>query len=182
MESLRSMSGNNQGIFAWLKTVGQSEENISAAAATATSRLEPSFMSEGALWFPDLLAGDQTGILPVLLTFSILGNVASGWKTKPFKELSELPKLLMYKEVTFRGLRLFVQALSCQVGLMAFANQLPVALLLYWITSTNIATLQTLILDKIVFAPKMARKPFLRKYVAFEKPGTDDPFQLKNLR
>ena len=176
MESLRGMSGNNQGIFSWLMTMGESEN-----AGTLTSRLEPSFATEGALWFPDLLAGDQTGILPALLTVSILGNVMAGWKAKSFKELSDLPKLQMYKEVSFRGLRAFIQVLACQVGLMSFANQLPTALLIYWITSTNIATLQTWILEKKVFA-KTTLKPFQKKYIAFEKPGDDDPYQLKKLR
>jgi inner membrane protein COX18 len=177
MESLRRMSGNNQGIFSWLMTFGNTEE----AASFAVSSLEPSFATEGALWFPDLLAGDQTGVLPVILTASILGNVMAGWKAKPFKDLAELPKLQMYKEVTFRGLRAFIQVLACQVGLMAFANQLPTALLLYWITSTNIATLQTWILEKKLFA-KTTLKPFQRRYVTFEKPGDDDPFQFKKLR
>jgi inner membrane protein COX18 len=177
MESLRRMSGNNQGIFAWLMTFNNPEE----AAATAVSRLEPSFATEGALWFPDLLAGDQTGVLPVLLTASILGNVMAGWKAKPFAELAELPKMQMYREVTFRGLRVFIQVLACQVGLMSFVNELPTALLIYWITSTNIATLQTWILEKRIFS-KTTLKPFQRRYVAFERPGDDDPFRLKKLR
>ncbi|CAG8114961.1 unnamed protein product [Penicillium olsonii] len=180
MEGLRGMSGNSQGLAAWLISWGGSSDPA-AAAQTLSSRLEPSFATEGALWFPDLLAGDPTGTLPALLTLSILSNVMSGWKVKTFKEISDLPKIVMYKEMTFRGLRIFVQVLACQVGIMSFVNQLPTALLLYWITSTNLATLQTWILDKKVFT-QAKRQPFQRRYVAFEKPGNDDPYQLKNLR
>ncbi|CAG8925214.1 unnamed protein product [Penicillium salamii] len=180
MEGLRGMSGNSQGIASWLVSLGGSSDPDSAAQALS-SRLEPSFATEGALWFPDLLAGDPTGALPALLTISILSNMMTGWKVKSFKEISDLPKIQMYKEITFRGLRIFVQLFACQVGIMSFVNELPTALLLYWITSTNLATLQTWILDKKVFA-QTKLKPFQRRFIAFEKPGNDDPFQLKNLR
>lgn len=180
MEGLRGMSGVDKGLFAWLKTILTSFDSASAAG-TLGPLLEPSFATEGALWFPDLLAGDQTGILPFILSASILGNVIAGWKAKSFPEISELPKFLMYQQLTFRGLRFFVQGLAIHVGIMGFVSQLPTALMLYWITSTNIATLQSWILDKKVFA-RQQLKPFEKRYVAFEKPGDDDPFQLKNLR
>lgn len=180
MEGLRGMSGNNQGLVSWMYSWGKSSDPDSVAEAMR-SRLEPSFMDEGALWFPDLLAGDQSGVLPALLTVSILSNMVSGWKVKPLKEISDLPKIQMYKEITFRGLRVFVQLFAIQVGIMSYVNQLPTALLLYWITSTNLATLQTWFLDKVVFAQKEL-KPFQKRYITFEKPGDTDPFQLKNMR
>ena len=180
MEGLRGMSGNNQGIVSWLYSWGNSSTPESTAELMR-SRLEPSFMDEGALWFPDLLAGDQSGVLPALLTVSILSNMVAGWKVKSLKEISDLPKLQMYKEIFFRGLRTFIQLFAIQVGIMSYVNQLPTALLLYWITSTNLATLQTWFLDKKVFAQKEL-KPFQKRFIAFEKPGEKDPFQLKNLR
>jgi inner membrane protein COX18 len=181
MESLRGMSGNNSGIFAWLFSLIEPSQDPASAGQPLHLTVEPTFANEGALWFPDLLAGDPTGVLPALLTVSILSNVMLGWKTKSLRELSELPKLQMYQEATFRGLRVFVQALACYVGLAGFASEMPTALLLYWITSTNVATLQTWILENKVFSQPMLYF-FEKRYVAFNKPGVDDPFQLKNMR
>lgn len=180
MESLRGMSGNNSGIIAWLLSLVEPSQDPASAAQSLHLTVEPTFANEGALWFPDLLAGDTTGVLPVLLTYSILKNVSVGWKTKSFAEVAELPKSVMLKEMTFRLLRLFVQILACQVGLASYYYQMPVALMLYWITSTNVATLQTWLLDKKVF--QRSFRHYSKRWVAFEKPGDPDPFQLKNLR
>ncbi|KAJ5774528.1 hypothetical protein N7457_009424 [Penicillium paradoxum] len=181
MESLRGMSGNNNGIIAWLLSLVEPSQDPASPTQSLHLTVEPTFANEGALWFPDLLAGDTTGVLPVLLTASILGNVMTGWKTKPLSELSELPKPQMFREVTFRGLRLLIQVLACQVGVASYVSQMPTALLLYWITSTNVATLQTWILEKKVFKPPVTGSHKTR-FVGFEKPGDSDPFQLKNLR
>ncbi|KAJ5582165.1 hypothetical protein N7535_000785 [Penicillium sp. DV-2018c] len=181
MESLRGMSGNNRGIFAWLLSLIEPAQDPASATQSLHLTVEPTFATEGALWFPDLLAGDPTGVLPALLTVSILSNVMIGWKTKTLEEMSELPKLQMYQEASFRGLRVFVQALACYVGLAGFASEMPTSLLLYWITSTNVATLQTWILENKVF--KQGNILFFRKkWVSYAKPGVDDPFQLKNMR
>ncbi|KAJ5959731.1 uncharacterized protein N7479_006881 [Penicillium vulpinum] len=58
---------------------------------------------------------------------------------------------------------------------------MPTALMLYWITSTNIATLQTWVLDNKVFSPVTSAR-FQPRYIAFKKPGDKDPFQINNLR
>ncbi|RAK98400.1 putative mitochondrial export translocase Oxa2 [Aspergillus ibericus CBS 121593] len=150
MESLRAMSGNDRGLVAWLLSWIRPE---SAELATPPA-IEPSFATEGALWFPDLLAGDPTGILPLALTMSILFNVHMGWKTKPLRSLAELPKMAMYRELSFRGLRFFIQVLALNVGLSSFVSEMPTALMIYWITSTNTATLQTFVLDRFLLPVK----------------------------
>ncbi|KAF4761496.1 hypothetical protein HAV15_007114 [Penicillium sp. str.  len=164
MESLRGMSGNNKG---------------NHCLAVIVDR--PTLANEGALWFPDLLAGDPTGVLPVFLTASILGNVLMGWKVRPWKEIPFLPKTEMYKQISFTGLRAFVIVFTCYIGFASFVQEMPTALMLYWITSTNLATLQTWILDNKVFSPVTFNR-FNERSIAFEKPGDNDPFQLKNLR
>ncbi|KAJ5514768.1 hypothetical protein N7463_004320 [Penicillium fimorum] len=180
MESLRGMSGMNSGIIAWLSSFIESQDPASAAQSLHLT-MEPTLANEGALWFPDLLAGDSTGVLPLFLTASILGNVLIGWKVPPWNTIQHLPKTEMYKQLSFTGLRTFVVVLTCYIGFASWTQQMPAALMLYWITSTNVATLQTWILDNKVFSPvKMQR--FIEKSIAFEKPGDKDPFQLKNLR
>ncbi|CAG8898301.1 unnamed protein product [Penicillium egyptiacum] len=180
MESLRGMSGNNSGIIAWLSSFIESQDPASTAQPLHLT-IEPTLANEGALWFPDLLAGDPTGVLPFCLTASILGNVLMGWKVQPWKHLALLPKNEMYKQILFTGLRSFVIVLTCYIGFASFVQEMPTALMLYWITSTNVATLQTWILDNKVFSPATFNR-FIQKSIAFEKPGDEDPFQLKNLR
>lgn len=181
MDSLRGMSGNNSGFIAWLSSFIESPQDPASAAQSLHLTIEPTLANEGALWFPDLLAGDPTGVLPICLTASILGNVLIGWKVSPWRQISLLPKTEMYKQITFTGLRAFVIVLTCYIGFTSFVQGMPTALMLYWITSTNVATLQTWILDNKVFSPVNSGQ-FIQKPIAFEKPGDKDPFQLKNLR
>ncbi|OQE82024.1 hypothetical protein PENNAL_c0038G06865 [Penicillium nalgiovense] len=181
MESLRGMSGNNSGIIAWLSSFIESSQDPASTAQPLHLTIEPTLANEGALWFPDLLAGDPTGVLPLCLTASILGNVLMGWKVKPWGDIALLPKKEMYKQILFTGLRSFVIVLTCYIGFASFVQGMPTALMLYWITSTNVATLQTWVLDKKVFSPRRFNL-FVEKSIAFEKPGDEDPFQLKNLR
>ncbi|KAJ5184692.1 Membrane insertase OXA1/ALB3/YidC [Penicillium cf. griseofulvum] len=180
MESLRGMSGNNSGIIAWLSSFIESQDPASAAQSLHLT-LEPTLANEGALWFPDLLAGDSTGVLPLFLTASILGNVLTGWKVMPLKEIQLLPKTEMYKQVSLSGLRTFIVVFTCYIGFASWTQEMPAALMLYWITSTNLATLQTWILDNKVFSPVKFRR-HVQKSIAFVKPGDEDPFQLRNLR
>ncbi|PWY76421.1 mitochondrial export translocase Oxa2 [Aspergillus sclerotioniger CBS 115572] len=168
MESLRAMSGNTGGLVPWLLSLIRPE---SADPAT-TLAIEPSLATEGALWFPDLLAGDPTGMLPLALSLSILLNVHLGWKTKPLKNMADLPKLEMYKQVTFRGLRIFVQVLALNVGLSSFVSEMPTALMIYWVTSTNIATMQTFILDRIL-VPAKPLPAWQQKYMMYKMPGKE---------
>lgn len=220
MDSLRAMSGNNNGLIPWLlswfdparyvsspqagphttpavqtpaETLPATESvlkdpatitDFGATSAEATSTadtvyraIEPTLANEGALWFPDLLAGDTTGILPFLLTITILTNVNSGLRSQSAMEISRLPKIEMYRAFFLGpGLKSVLSVLAISAGLSSYVHQLPTALLLYWITSTNVATLQTKFLDKFMFT----RPPisgYVPKYVRYEKAG--DPFGLK---
>ncbi|KAJ5487826.1 hypothetical protein N7530_002126 [Penicillium desertorum] len=181
MESLRGMSGNNNGIIAWLSSFIEPPQDPASTAQPLHLTIEPTLANEGALWFPDLLAGDPTGVLPLCLTASILGNVLMGWKVVPWKDIASLPKNEMYKQTLFTGLRSFVIVLTCYIGFASFVQGMPTALMLYWITSTNVATLQTWVLDKKVFSATKINH-FVEKSIAFKKPGDEDPFQVKNLR
>ncbi|OJJ47494.1 hypothetical protein ASPZODRAFT_64039 [Penicilliopsis zonata CBS 506.65] len=167
MESLRAMSGVQTGLLGYLTSIFSSSASAQEALQIP---VESSFATEGALWFPDLLAGDPTGILPVCLTASILLNIRSGWKTKTAKEIADLPKGLEFsKALAFKGLKGFLQLLALNIGLSFYVYQMPCALMVYWITSTNIATLQSLVLEKYVF-PKSPFKPRKKMYIGLNKP------------
>lgn len=166
MESLRAMSGNDKGLVPYLLSL------VEPASSTTSSpvhlAVEPSLATEGALWFPDLLAGDATGILPAALTLSILLNVRTGWKVPPLRDLADLPKPELAKQFIYRGIRTFIQFLALNVGLSAYVSGMPSALMIYWITSSNVATLQTLFLEKYMFAKKPL-KPWKQIFIAFPK-------------
>ncbi|KAL4930663.1 putative mitochondrial export translocase Oxa2 [Aspergillus undulatus] len=162
MESVRAMSGMSQGLVPYLLSLSQ------GSAETIKLAVEPTLATEGALWFPDLLAGDPTGVLPVVLTASILLNVQNGWKVPALKEIADMPRKDMWSKLRWRALRLGIQILACNLGLSAYMTGMPTALLIYWITSTNIATLQTSFLDKYMF-PSPAVKPRKPVYIGYPR-------------
>ncbi|KAJ6092993.1 hypothetical protein N7486_008282 [Penicillium sp. IBT 16267x] len=177
MESLRGMCGNTNGLVPWLLSlIEPAKETTEGAAQSLHLTVESSLANEGALWFPDLLAGDPTGALPALLTASILLNVNMGWKSASRLEISEMPKLQMYQAVFSSGLRVFIQVLAVNVGFSGWYYEMPTALMIYWITSTNVATLQTWLLGKYMFS----RPPipaYKAQYLKYQNVG--DPFRLK---
>ncbi|KAL4956959.1 hypothetical protein BDW69DRAFT_58974 [Aspergillus filifer] len=167
MESIRAMSGNSNGLVPWLLSLISSSRSDSGAALLP---VEPTLATEGALWFPDLLAGDPTGVLPALLTVSILTNVSRGWKSPSFKSIADMPRLEMSKELAYRSLKIFIQILALNVGLASYQYQMPAALMIYWISSTNIATLQTALLQKYMF-PYSSLKPWKRVFIGYSQGG-----------
>ncbi|KAE8375093.1 60Kd inner membrane protein-domain-containing protein [Aspergillus bertholletiae] len=164
MEALRAMSGNDKGLIPYLLSLV--EPTSSSGAPRLHLDVEPSLATEGALWFPDLLAGDTTGILPAALTMSILLNISAGWKAKKFSDMADLPKIELYKALTIRGIRGFIQVLALNVGISSYYYEMPAALLLYWITSTNVATLQTVFLEKFMFKKKPL-KPWKQIHIGY---------------
>ncbi|KAB8215915.1 hypothetical protein BDV33DRAFT_179961 [Aspergillus novoparasiticus] len=164
MEALRAMSGNDKGLIPYLLSL--IEPTNSSGAPRLHLEVEPSLATEGALWFPDLLAGDTTGILPAALTMSILLNISAGWKAKKFSQMADLPKIELYRALTVRGIRAFIQVLALNVGLSSYYYEMPAALLLYWTTSTNIATMQTVFLDKCMFR-KEPLKPWKQMHIGY---------------
>lgn len=148
MESLRAMSGNNRGLVPYLLSL---LEPNSTNITPSHLAVEPSLAIEGAFWFPDLLAGDPTGILPIALTVSILFNIRTGWKVMSFEDMADLPRPQLARQGAGRALRVLLQALALNIGASSYLYDMPAALMIYWITSTNVATVQSFILDRFLF-------------------------------
>ena len=74
---------------------------VSSSASSIYRAVDPTLANEGALWFPDLLAGDTTGLLPFILTATIITNVVSGLKGQSALEISQMPRLQMYQAFIF---------------------------------------------------------------------------------
>ncbi|PYI35101.1 hypothetical protein BP00DRAFT_422427 [Aspergillus indologenus CBS 114.80] len=151
METIRAMAGCESGLLAWLLRL------VGSSTATRVP-VEPTLAAEGALWFPDLLAGDATGVLPAVLTASILLNIHVGWKVPRLAELADLPRAQLPKHLFLRALRTFAQLMALNVGLSTYLYETPAALLLYWATSSNIATLQNRALDRVMGLDDAAKK------------------------
>ncbi|GFF30371.1 hypothetical protein IFM58399_02547 [Aspergillus lentulus] len=168
MESLRAMSGNNKGLVPYLLSL---VEPSSAEPSTAVHlAVEPSLATEGALWFPDLLAGDSTGILPAALTLSIILNIRAGWKAPALSDMADLPRIEIAKNLTVRGIRVLVQALALNIGVSSYLYEMPSALMIYWISSTNIATLQTFLLERYMLS-KPLLEPWRQIHIGYPQLG-----------
>lgn len=165
MEALRAMCGNDRGLLSYIVSLLGS----SSGSTTSYLPVEQSLASEGAFWFPDLLSGDPTGVLPLMLTLSILLNVTYGWKTVALSEISKYPFVEMSRHLVFRFLKVIIQILAVNVGVSSYAYGMPTGLMIYWITSSNVATLQSLFLDKYMFA-RPPLKPWVKMYVGIQQP------------
>ena len=91
--------------------------------------IEPSFATEGALWFPDLLAPDPQLILPFVLSITLLANIT---------HVEQTARKLNTKQTTFRrrlGNAFKIVALA--VGPLTLS--MPSAIHLYWISSSVFA-------------------------------------------
>lgn len=124
-----------------------------------------SMSTEGALWFPDLLMMDYTGVLPAAVGIITLLNVELTTKAQAQAmgsaggEGPKLPKMM----ANF--------ARVGAIGLFSIAAQTPTAVCLYWISSSGFSLVQNVLLNK--YLPlREEPKPFTAdKYEALEKIG-----------
>ncbi|OKL59099.1 hypothetical protein UA08_05634 [Talaromyces atroroseus] len=173
MEGIRNMCGVNLGLFRYLLPLPDKDGH-----AIDLPGVEQTLSNEGALWFPDLLAADTTGILPVVLGLSIIANVRLGWKTKTLAEASDYSTRRMAQFLFAKSLKEFLTVMGVYVACTAYVTGMPVGMMLYWIASTNTATLQTRLLEKFMFASKplqTATPLFVRTLKPGEKPPPTKP-------
>ncbi|EED23839.1 mitochondrial export translocase Oxa2, putative [Talaromyces stipitatus ATCC 10500] len=135
--------------------------------------VEPALANGGAFWFPDLLAGDTTGILPLALTLSIMANVRLGFTTKTFAELSDYKTPEMTRHLFLKVVKEFLTFMSVYIGFTAYMTGMPAGMMLYWIASTNTATLQSKFLDFLFASKRLQILP--QMHVRVLKPGEKPP-------
>ncbi|KAK6601189.1 hypothetical protein H4I95_08171 [Botrytis cinerea] len=136
------MCGAHDGLLKWIESLFISSKANEAAATTdldlGSLLLEPTFATEGALWFPNLLISDPMLILPFMLSGSILLNLTGQGK----------PKSVFMK-------RLMNSLKVVALAIIPLTLQMPSAMLVYWTSSSLLAFGQAKMLD--VFMP--IRKP-----------------------
>lgn len=169
MEGIRSMCGVNLGLLRYLVPLPTKD-----GQAIVLPGVEQTLANEGALWFPDLLAGDPTGMVPILLGVSIIMNVRLGWKTKSLAEASDYTTMVMARHLFAKTLKEGLTILGLYIATTAYLTSMPVGMMLYWIASTNTATMQSLFLDKYLFASKPV-EALTPMHVRVLKPGEKPP-------
>ena len=106
---------------------------------------EPTFSTEGALWFPDLLVPDPQLILPFLLSGVLFSNIFFH-ETVARKSSSSPPSNFQ------RWLRNVLKAVAITMGPLTL--QVPSAMLVYWISSSLCALGQNVFLEWYMPHPK----------------------------
>ncbi|KAH9885897.1 hypothetical protein F4778DRAFT_759534 [Xylariomycetidae sp. FL2044] len=118
----------------------------SGIAELHSNLAEPSLITEGCLWFPDLTAADPLHILPFAVSAMLVVNLAprteKGWRTlfqlTPRDELASAAAAsqhpMLQRTWNMRsGFRLGLMAIAAMVG--PITMNLPAALHLYWLSS-----------------------------------------------
>lgn len=154
LESLRRMTGMHMGLLGVIQL--WVNDNVPSESAVP---LEPSMATEGALWFPDLLAADPYYALPVMLSSILLANINFGWKKKTSEEIAQLPAREAFRARAMNGLRTGLNLVALSVAPTCVRAEVPAGLLLFWISSSGFATLQTVLMRKryVVTAPRPCR-------------------------
>lgn len=150
LESLRRMTGMPVGLLGVIQTWYSNPPSESIAP------LEPSMATEGALWFPDLLAADPYCALPVILSGILLANINSGWTTKSSAEIAEIKRLApgdVPKARANKVLKWGLNLVAISMAPMCIRAEVPAGLLLFWISSTSFATIQTKLMRKRYIVP-----------------------------
>ncbi|QSZ31950.1 hypothetical protein DSL72_001519 [Monilinia vaccinii-corymbosi] len=138
VETIRKMCGAHDGLLRWIESLFISINANEPAAGTdpdlGSLLLEPTFATEGALWFPNLLIPDPMLMLPFMLSGSILLNLSHSMG---------------------RPKSVFVRRLSNSLKVVALAIvpltlQMPSAMLVYWTSSSLMAYGQAKMLDMLM--------------------------------
>jgi inner membrane protein COX18 len=84
--------------------------------------------------------------------------------------MADLPRIEIAKNLTVRGIRVLVQALALNIGVSSYLYEMPSALMIYWISSTNIATLQTFLLERYMLS-KPPLEPWRQIHIGYPQLG-----------
>ncbi|KAK2763890.1 hypothetical protein FQN54_009508 [Arachnomyces sp. PD_36] len=165
MESIRYMVDGPGGLIRWIQALTGS---VNMETTAGTILVTESMSTEGALWFQNLLVADPTWILPIMLSATIVTNIRLGWNLPSHEAIAEMLPKQARRQLAIRGLRAGLQIAACALCPTMIRAEVPAGLLVYWISSTLFATIQTQVLLKYKPPPPVAScHP---KDVGFHKP------------
>jgi inner membrane protein COX18 len=134
IEAVRAMCGTRAGLLGMIMRSDNDADAISAGIPK-----ELSLATEGALWFPDLLVPDPQLILPFLLSGAVFLNLTNA--------RGRAANQAVWQRRLQRSLKLVALALG------PLTLQVPSAMLVYWISSSLLAYVQAVILDRAMPMP-----------------------------
>ncbi|KAH0602385.1 uncharacterized protein H6S33_008724 [Morchella sextelata] len=148
--TLRGMTGRD-GLPEWWRGKAASPDALAPDTAgtldtdtvTAAERLipvEPSFGTEGALWFPDLLDADPLFILPMAFSFLMFANIEMQSALHPPATRTQRVLTNTLRVVPLVALPLILD--------------MPAALTLYWATSAAYSLVQNVVLSVVMPRPE----------------------------
>jgi inner membrane protein COX18 len=145
IETIRKMCGTREGLLGMAATSWSSAPATGVEPVAASVPLVESLATEGALWFPNLLASDPQLVLPFVLSGTMFANIYSSHQEakregKDGKWSTRLSRVLMTLALAIGPLTLHV----------------PSAMLVYWITSAGTAFGQRVLIGKIMPKPLSA--------------------------
>lgn len=129
METFRKMCGAPQGLLGLLttpKVISESADTEIVTTAANSALFEPSFATEGALWFPNLLVSDPQLVLPFVLSAVLFTNVS--------RNVGQQKKEGIQMSKGTSWFTRFLQVFSLAVGPLTLS--MPSAMHVYWISSS----------------------------------------------
>ena len=117
-------------------------ESMFGSVTTHNAYLEPTMASEGILWFKNLAVADPTHNLSFIVSATTFGYV--WWSTHD----SRSPRLNVLRVILLSG----------AVLIAPLTLNLPSAVLLFWLSSTTGAILQTILLNQLYPLPNAITK------------------------
>lgn len=133
IEAVRAMCGAKSGL---LGMVFRSDNDLDAISGGIMKEI--SLATEGALWFPDLLVPDPQLILPFMLSGAVLLNLSN---TRGGANQAVWQK------------RMHRSMMAVAVALGPLTLQVPSAMLVYWISSSLLAYIQAMVLERAMPMP-----------------------------
>jgi inner membrane protein COX18 len=172
IETIRRMSGTSHGLLGFIAaSINSLKESIlgtknltevvssNGAIDTVESAqlipLEPSFASEGTLWFSNLLLPDPEIYLPFMLSALMFTSISMSSSAKPFPALKSSGKgddatIVSLEQPRKKKSSIMVNVLKLlALAIGPLTVMVPSGVLWYWVSSTAFNVLQTLVLDKI---------------------------------
>lgn len=154
IEAVRAMCGTRAGLLGMIMR----SDNDLDAVATGIEK-EASFATEGALWFQDLLVPDPQLILPFMLSGAVLLNLTNA-RSGPNQAAWQRRLQTSFKIVA--------------LALVPLTLDVPSAMMVYWISSSMLAYVQAVVLDKVMPIPRPVKPCDPRKRSESTDAGTDE--------
>ncbi|KLJ13290.1 hypothetical protein EMPG_11760 [Blastomyces silverae] len=169
MESIRSMSGWQPGLLAIL------QQWFNPDGVKAHVPVESSLSTEGALWFPDLMAADPLGVLPVAISVLMFTHITWGSKVRKMKDIPTLVAQGNLQGIFGWAIQRIFQAMSIWIAPVLLFSQAPAALCIYWLSTTCVAIVQSRLLAIYMPTPTLptpCKKRTIVRFMYERKPGT----------